>query len=29
VIPYSLVYNKVDVKVKTVKGFEEPINYSI
>lgn len=29
VMPYSLVYNKVDVKVKTVKGFEEPINYSI
>lgn len=29
VIPYSLVYNKVDVKVKTVKGFNEPNNYSI
>lgn len=29
VIPYSLVYNKVDVKVKTVKGFNEPTNYSI
>jgi serine O-acetyltransferase len=29
VIPYSLVYNKVDVKVKTVKGFVEPDNYVI
>jgi serine O-acetyltransferase len=29
VIPYSLVYNKVDVKVKTVKGFIEPDNYVI
>jgi len=29
VIPYSLVYNKIDVKIKTVKDFEEPNNYVI
>ena len=29
VIPYSLVYNKVDVKIKTVKGFEEPNDFVI
>lgn len=29
VIPYSLVYNKIDVKVKTVKNFEEPNNFVI
>ena len=29
VIPYSLVYNKIDVKVKTVKDFEEPNDFVI
>ncbi|MDD2475413.1 MAG: serine acetyltransferase, partial [Dysgonamonadaceae bacterium] len=29
VIPYSLVYNKVDVKIKTVKDFEEPNDFVI
>lgn len=29
VIPFSLVYNKVDVKIKTVKNFEEPNNFVI
>ncbi|NLZ95245.1 MAG: serine acetyltransferase [Bacteroidales bacterium] len=29
VIPYSLVYNKVDVKVKTVKDFDEPHDFMI
>lgn len=29
VIPYSLVYNKVDVKIKTVRDFEEPNNFVI
>lgn len=29
VIPYSLVYNKIDVKIKTVRGFEEPNDYII
>lgn len=29
VIPYSLVYNKIDVKVKTVREFEEPNDYII
>lgn len=29
VAPYSLVYNKIDVKVKTVKGFDEPNDYVI
>ena len=29
VMPYSLVYNKIDVKVKTVKDFEEPIDFVI
>ena len=29
VIPYSLVYNKVDVKVKTVKDFPEPNDFVI
>ncbi|MDR1742350.1 MAG: serine O-acetyltransferase [Dysgonamonadaceae bacterium] len=29
VIPYSLVYNKVDVKVRTVKDFEEPLDFVI
>ena len=29
VIPFSLVYNKVDVKVKTVRGFSERDNYVI
>ena len=29
VIPYSLVYNKIDVKVKTVKNFDEPNDFVI
>ncbi len=29
VIPFSLVYNKIDVKIKTVRGFEEPIDFVI
>lgn len=29
VIPFSLVYNKVDVKIKTVKEFEEPNDFVI
>lgn len=29
VIPYSLVYNKVDVKVRTVKDFVPPIDFVI
>ena len=29
VIPYSLVYNKVDVKIKTVKDFDEPHDFVI
>ena len=29
VIPYSLVYNKVDVKVKTVRDFDEPNDFVI
>lgn len=29
VIPYSLVYNKLDVKIKTVKDFEEPNDFVI
>ncbi|HUI32385.1 MAG TPA: serine O-acetyltransferase EpsC [Dysgonamonadaceae bacterium] len=29
VIPYSLVYNKVDVKIKTVKDFQEPNDFVI
>ena len=29
VVPYSLVYNKVDVKVKTVKHFDEPNDFVI
>ena len=29
VIPYSLVYNKVDVKVRTVKDFVQPIDFVI
>lgn len=29
VIPFSLVYNKVDVKIKTVKDFEEPNDFVI
>ncbi|HTN68767.1 MAG TPA: serine O-acetyltransferase EpsC [Dysgonamonadaceae bacterium] len=29
VIPYSLVYNKVDVKIKTVKNFQEPNDFVI
>ncbi len=29
VIPYSLVYNKIDVKIKNVKGFEEPNDFVI
>lgn len=29
VAPYSLVYNKVDVQVKTVKEFNKPNNYFI
>lgn len=29
VIPYSLVYNKVDVKIKTVKGYQEPNDFVI
>ncbi len=29
VIPYSLVYNKLDVKIKTVRGFEEPNDFVI
>ena len=29
VIPYSLVYNKIDVKIKTVKNFEEPHDFVI
>jgi len=29
VIPYSLVYNSVDVKIRTVKDFDEPHNFVI
>ncbi len=29
VIPYSLVYNSVDVKIRTVKDFNEPYNFMI
>lgn len=29
VIPYSLVYNKVDVKIKTVNDFDEPHDFVI
>ncbi|MDO5523914.1 MAG: serine O-acetyltransferase EpsC [Bacteroidia bacterium] len=29
VIPYSLVYNSVDVKIRTVKNFHQPIDFSI
>lgn len=29
VIPYSLVYNKIDVRIKTVKDFEEPNDFVI
>lgn len=29
VIPYSLVYNSVDVKIRTVKDFKEPHNFVI
>lgn len=29
VIPFSLVYNKVDVKIKTVKDFQEPNDFVI
>lgn len=29
IIPYSLVYNTVDVKVRTVKDFQEPHNFII
>lgn len=29
VIPYSLVYNQVDVKIKTVKEFDEPNDFVI
>lgn len=29
VIPFSLVYNKVDVKIKTVRDFEEPNDFVI
>lgn len=29
VIPYSLVYNSVDVKIRTVKNFQEPLNFVI
>ena len=29
VIPYSLVYNSVDVKIRTVKNFLQPIDFTI
>ena len=29
VIPYSLVYNSVDVKIRTVRNFDEPNNFVI
>lgn len=29
VIPFSLVYNKIDVKIKTVKDFEQPNDFVI
>lgn len=29
VIPYSLVYNSVDVKIRTVKSFEQPSDFVI
>ncbi len=29
IIPFSLVYNKVDVKIKTVKDFDEPNDFVI
>lgn len=29
VIPFSLVYNKVDVKIRTVKDFVQPLDFSI
>lgn len=29
VIPYSLVYNSVDVKIRTVKNFIQPLDFTI
>lgn len=29
VIPYSLVYNSVDVKIRTVKNFVQPLDFTI
>ena len=29
VIPYSLVYNSVDVKIRTVKNFVQPLDFII
>lgn len=29
VIPYSLVYNSMDVKIRTVKSFNEPHDFVI